>query len=103
MKPILIDTHAHLYAKQFDNDRAEMLKRADTEGVKKIYFPAIDSETHAAMLALEATDPTRYFAMIGVHPCSVNADFEEELAIVERYLTAFVLRYRRNRAGFVLG
>lgn len=87
MKPILIDTHAHLYAKQFDNDRAEMLKRADTEGVKKIYLPAIDSETHAAMLALEASDPARYFAMIGVHPCSVDADFEKELAIVERYLT----------------
>ena len=58
MQPILIDTHAHLYAEQFDNDRAAMLKRADTEGVKKIFLPAIDSETHAAMLALEASDPT---------------------------------------------
>jgi TatD DNase family protein len=86
MQPILIDTHAHLYAAQFDNDREAMLKRADTEGVKKIFLPAIDSETHAAMLALEATDPTRYVAMMGVHPCSIDADFEKELAVAEKYL-----------------
>jgi TatD DNase family protein len=85
---MLIDTHAHLYAKQFDSDRAEMLKRADEAGVKKIFLPAIDSETHAAMLALEAAEPTRCFAMMGVHPCSINADFETELAAAERYLSA---------------
>ncbi|MDZ7877635.1 MAG: TatD family hydrolase [Saprospiraceae bacterium] len=83
---MFIDTHAHLYATKFDNDRAEMLKRADTEGVKKIFLPAIDSETHAAMLALEATDPTRYCAMMGVHPCSIGADFEQELAAAKTYL-----------------
>jgi TatD DNase family protein len=83
---MLIDTHAHLYAAQFDSDRAEMLKRATDEGVKKIFLPAIDSETHAAMIALETSDPTRYFAMMGVHPCSIDADFETELAVAERYL-----------------
>ena len=86
MTPTLIDTHAHLYARQFDNDRPAMLKRADTEGVKKIFLPAIDSETHEAMLALEAADPTRYIAMMGVHPCSIDADFEQELAIAKAYL-----------------
>ena len=86
MTPTLIDTHAHLYARQFDNDRPAMLKRADTEGVKKIFLPAIDSETHEAMLALEDSDPTRYSAMMGVHPCSIDADFEQELAIAKAYL-----------------
>jgi TatD DNase family protein len=85
---MLIDTHAHLYAAQFDPDRAEMLKRADDEGVKKIFLPAIDSETHAAMIALETSDPTRYFAMMGVHPCSIDANFENELSAAKRYLDA---------------
>ena len=67
MTPTLIDTHAHLYARQFDNDRPAMLKRADTEGVKKIFLPAIDSETHEAMLALEDSDPTRYTARMNAH------------------------------------
>ena len=83
---MLIDTHAHLYARQFDNDREAVLKRAITEGVEKIYLPAIDSETHAAMLHLEASNPARYIAMMGVHPCSIDADFEKELSIAERYL-----------------
>jgi TatD DNase family protein len=83
---MLIDTHAHLYAAQFDKDRSEMLKRADYEGVKKIFLPAIDSETHAAMIALEASDPTRYFAMMGVHPCSIDANFEDELSVAKKYL-----------------
>lgn len=85
---MLIDTHAHLYARQFDHDRDAMLNRADTEGVKKIFLPAIDSETHDAMLALEAAEPTRCFAMMGVHPCSIAADFAAELAIAERHLAA---------------
>jgi TatD DNase family protein len=84
---MLIDTHAHLYAEQFDNDREAMLKRAEAVGVKKIYLPAIDSRTHAAMLALEAAEPTRCFAIMGVHPCSINADFEQELAVAESYLS----------------
>lgn len=84
---MIIDTHAHLYSKQFDNDRAAIMKRADTEGVKKIYLPAIDSETHDAMIAMEAKYPDRCFAMMGVHPCSINADFEKELAIAEDWLS----------------
>ena len=84
---MIIDTHAHLYSKQFDNDRAAIMKRADTEGVKKIYLPAIDSETHDAMIAMEAQYPDRCFAMMGVHPCSINADFEKELAIAEEWLS----------------
>jgi hypothetical protein len=34
-----IDTHAHLYHKQFDNDRAEMVQRALDAGVRKLFPP----------------------------------------------------------------
>jgi TatD DNase family protein len=64
-----------------------MLKRARQEGIKKFYLPAIDSETHEDMLALEAAHPETCQAMMGVHPCSINADFESELSIAERYLS----------------
>ena len=88
MKNILIDTHAHLYVKSFGNDREAMLKRADTEGVRKVYLPAIDSETHEAMLALEVEHPDFCTAMMGVHPCSINGEtIENELKIAEKYLT----------------
>ncbi len=82
----LIDTHTHLYVEQFENDRAAIFERAIAAGVEKFYLPAIDSETHEAMLALEATYPERCYAMMGLHPCSVKADYEKELRIVEEWI-----------------
>jgi TatD DNase family protein len=84
----LIDTHAHLYVKQFKNDLEAVLQRANTEGVKKIYLPAIDAETHKDMLALEAAQPELCEAMMGVHPCSINAEtIDNELLIAGKYLS----------------
>jgi len=82
----LIDTHTHLYVHQFEQDRTETIERARATGVERFYLPAIDSETHDAMLELEATYPKSCFAMMGLHPCSVKADYEKELKIVEAWL-----------------
>ncbi len=83
---MLIDTHAHLYAKQFDEDREEMLRRAEKAGIHRFYLPNIDSTSIEVMLELEATHPDKCFAMMGLHPCSVKADYEKELTIVEQWL-----------------
>lgn len=82
----MIDTHAHLYAGQFDKDRAAMLQRAFDVGVAQIYLPNIDSTSIEAMLALEAAYPDQCFAMMGLHPCSVKDNYQTELAIVEKWL-----------------
>jgi len=83
---MLIDTHTHLYAEQFDEDRDEMIQRAVEAGVEKFYLPNIDSNSIEGMLALESKYPERCFPMMGLHPCSVKADYEAELAIVEEWL-----------------
>ena len=36
---MFIDTHAHLYVEQFDEDRDEMVKRAIDNGVSKLFLP----------------------------------------------------------------
>ena len=82
----LIDTHAHLYVKQFEGDRAAMIQRAIDNNVKEFYLPNIDSETIEDMLALEAAYPDRCYAMMGLHPCSVKENVEEELQIVKSWL-----------------
>ncbi|MGC4037553.1 MAG: TatD family hydrolase [Chitinophagaceae bacterium] len=81
----LIDTHCHIYADAFDNDRREVIQRAITENVAKILMPAIDTETHESMLALETEYPESCVAMMGLHPCSVKADFETELDVIKDY------------------
>ncbi|MBM3414795.1 MAG: TatD family deoxyribonuclease [Bacteroidetes bacterium] len=74
----LIDTHAHLYLSDFESDSFEMLERAKRESVGRIYLPAIDSTTHESMIRFESSYPASK-AMMGVHPCSVKANYQEEL------------------------
>ena len=82
----LIDTHAHLYLKQFDKDREAILQRAIENGVEEFFLPNIDSSSIDALLDLEAKYPDRCHAMMGLHPCSVDANFEKELEVVEEWL-----------------
>ncbi len=82
----LIDTHCHLYTQEFDEDRDAMIKRAENENVERFYLPAIDSETTLALLHLEAQYPNQCFAMMGLHPCYVKENYEEELRNVETWL-----------------
>lgn len=81
-----IDTHAHLYGEEFDADRTEMVERAVTAGVYKLLLPNIDSTTISGMLALEAQFPGVCYPMMGLHPCYVNENVEQELNIVREWL-----------------
>jgi len=80
-----IDSHAHIYLPEFDADRNEALTRAAEKGIVQILMPAIDSTTHQQMLDTEAAW-SHCRAMMGLHPCSVNDGYLQELALVENFL-----------------
>ena len=82
----IIDTHCHLYNKEFTRDMDEVIQRAEKEGVEKFYLPAVDSESHEALMALEKQYPGRCIGMMGLHPTSVKADYSSELKLVEDWL-----------------
>ena len=82
----LIDTHCHLYSKNFASDIADVIQRAESEGVRRFYLPAIDSECQEALLALEAKYPESCFGMTGLHPCNVKENYQSELKFVEAEL-----------------
>ena len=82
----LIDTHAHIYLPEFDNDRTFILEEAEKAGISRILLPAIDSGTHEAMLKTEE-EYKSCTAMMGLHPCSVKENYEEELVVIEEWLT----------------
>ena len=81
-----IDTHAHLYGEEFSADRTAVIERALAAGVSRLYLPNIDSTSIEGMLALEAQFPEHCFPMMGVHPCYINENVEQELAIVREWL-----------------
>lgn len=76
----IIDTHTHLDAEEFDEDRAEAFARAKEAGVGKIFLPAIDVKTTHSVWKLSQEYPGYAFPMIGLHPEEVKADWKEQLA-----------------------
>ncbi len=82
----LIDSHAHIYAEQFKDDRSDAIRRASEDGVTKIYMPNIDHTSIDVMLETEAKHPEQCIPMMGLHPTSVGKDFERELYLVEEWL-----------------
>lgn len=85
---MLIDTHAHLYAKEFDADRADMIKRAIDGGIQRIYLPNVDLSTVGMMKELLSLSPI-VLPMMGLHPCSVKAGYLEELNALKKELDSF--------------
>jgi len=89
-----IDTHAHLYAQEFDTDRQQMVKRALDAKVKKILLPNIDSQNIEGVKQLMADFPQNCFGIMGLHPCSVEENFEKELAIIKTELYVNIKLYK---------
>lgn len=83
----LIDTHTHLYLKEFSDDIEEVMRRAEVAGVSRFYLPAIDGAETGNMIELEKKFPGKCMAMAGLHPCSVKENYKEELASVEMALS----------------
>ena len=83
---LLTDTHTHLYSAEFDIDRKQVVESAIVSGVKKIFLPNIDSSSAEGMIALCNHFPENCFPMMGLHPTSVKENYEEELAVVRKYL-----------------
>jgi TatD DNase family protein len=86
MKLEMIDTHCHLYTKGLLEQADQIISRAKDKGINRFYLPAIDSSTHNNMIGLESRYRSECFAMMGLHPCSVNQAYKDELAIVRQWL-----------------
>ena len=82
----LIDTHTHLFSKQFDQDRTEVVNRAIEKGVDKLFLPNIDSSTILPMMDLCQQFPNHCYPMMGLHPCDVKEDYQNELTIIRSHL-----------------
>jgi len=83
---ILTDTHTHLYSKEFDPDRTALIEKAIDSGITRLFMPNVDTESIGGMYQVEKQFPDHCFAMMGLHPCSVNATYQHELQVVEHWL-----------------
>jgi TatD DNase family protein len=65
---VLIDSHAHVQARQFGADRAQVIEAAAREGVEPLIAPGTDAESNREAVALAAAYPGQIFAAVGTHP-----------------------------------
>lgn len=86
---MLTDTHTHLYLPAFDQNRQEVIERALQQGVERMFLPNIDSGSIVPLYELCRQYPENCFPMLGLHPCSVDENFREELRIVEESLEKY--------------
>ncbi len=81
-----IDTHAHLYDEAFASEEDLAVSRAIEAGVTKIVFPDIDSMTREAMFTLADRHKDVIFPCLGLHPTSVDANWQDEMLRMEKHL-----------------
>jgi TatD DNase family protein len=84
----LTDTHCHIYLSEFDDDRTTTLERAFEAGITRLFLPNVDQSTSVSLMDLADQYPDQCFPMMGLHPTSVNDQFEKELAHAEFLLNS---------------
>ena len=85
----IIDTHTHLYLKQFNEDIDFVIKRSKDVGVNKFIFPAIDSSHFDSMHSLKNKYHDIIYLMSGLHQTDVKEDFKDELEFVVNSLKTY--------------
>lgn len=84
-----IDTHAHIYSDDFDDDRDMMISNALQAGVEKIVLPNIDEGSIDKMIRLSKQYPGICFPLMGLHPTSVTENYKDQLDAIECLFTKY--------------
>ena len=81
-----IDTHCHLFLPEFDADRDEVIQRGLISNVKKFVLPNVDTSTIDDLISLAEAYPAHCYPLAGLHPSSVEEDYESEILEIKTRL-----------------
>lgn len=84
---MLIDTHCHLDASEFDADRDAVVQRAAEQGVRSIVIPAIDRRNFSVVRDLAHRFPGGAYAL-GIHPLYVQFADDADLAALREQVAS---------------
>ena len=80
---MLIDTHCHLDAAEFDHDRDEVIADAHAQGVKIMVIPAVEQSNFATVRNLAHRIDGGFYAL-GIHPMYVHKAQDKDLDLLEQ-------------------
>lgn len=84
---MLIDTHCHLDALEFSDDRDAVIKRAGLAGVGAIVIPAVERANFEPVRDLAWQFSGGHYAL-GIHPIAVPDALDEDLEFLEQQIEA---------------
>ena len=84
---MLIDTHCHLDAAEFDDDRGRVIEAAQEAGVKSFLIPAVEASNFLLVRELAHAIPGGAYAL-GIHPLYVRHARIEDLATLRDMVIA---------------
>ncbi len=85
----MIDSHSHIYCRDFNEYRDEVIARAKDAGVRHIILPNENLESVQQVVATLDANPGYVSIALGLHPEDVDADFEQQLEAMRPLLEEY--------------
>ena len=82
---VLVDSHCHLDAAEFDHDRDAVIARAQQVGVARQIVPAVGAEGWPKLRDVCSRDPG-LFPAYGLHPMYLDAHRSEHLSLLREWI-----------------
>ena len=86
-----IDTHAHIYFNQFEEDIDSVINNSLENQVNKILMPNINSSSVNKLYRISDFYRNICYPMLGLHPCYVNEDYKNELKKIKNYFNKQII------------
>ena len=81
---ILVDTHTHIYYQEDPQELDHQIKRCLENQITKLFLPNVDSKSIPLVMNTCQKYPQNCFPMLGLHPCDVFENYEEELKLIHQ-------------------
>ena len=82
----MLDSHSHIYCSDFDEDRRQVIVRAQEAGVRHIILPNENLPSVEQLIAVRDAWPGYISIALGLHPEDVDGDFESQLTAMRPLL-----------------
>ncbi|WP_243348145.1 TatD family hydrolase [Parabacteroides sp. FAFU027] len=82
----LIDTHSHIYQEDYLDDIEQVIANAREHSISRIFMPNVDLESIQPMLDLESKYPGYCIPLMGLHPTSVDNNYQTQLNRIKEEL-----------------
>jgi TatD DNase family protein len=82
----LTDTHTHIYYHE-GTALEQQMQRCFENHIDRLFLPNVDVKSIDKVMKTVRAYPENCFPMLGLHPCSVNADFLQDLSLIEQAIS----------------